>query len=338
MRADGVDAFGVLDQIDGGWWAGFLSYDLGRAVERVPSLTPPDPVLPDLLLARFDRPSEWVSRALRDQPTPAPLEWRSSLDRLAFEEAVRTVLDHLRAGDCYQVNLTRRLECDVAADPLALYESLEQHNPAPHSALIALDDVAVVSASPERFLRVDRRHIETRPIKGTSSDPDALLCSAKDRAENVMIVDLARNDLGRVCEYGSIAVDALCALEQHPGLYHLVSTVSGTLRADASRGDVIRATFPPASVTGCPKPRVMQIIEELEPVRRGVYCGAVGFIDADNDVMDWNVAIRTFTIAGGKTYFGVGAGIVADSDPGAEWEETELKADRLLRVAAGAIR
>jgi para-aminobenzoate synthetase component 1 len=335
VRANGEDAFRVLDEIDGGWWAGFLSYDLGRAVERVPSSAPNDPPIPDLVLARFDGFREWVGVARGRETSRAMPTWRSSLDREAWIAAVRAIHEHLLAGDCYQVNLTRRLESDTELDPASLFDALRRGNPAPHAALIALDDVAVVSASPERFLRVDGRSIETRPIKGTSSDADELVTSEKDRAENVMIVDLARNDLGRVCEYGSITVDGLCELEAHPGLYHLVSTVRGTLRAGVSRGDLIKATFPPASVTGCPKPRVLEIIETLEPVRRGVYCGAVGFIDAGNDVMDWNVAIRTFTITGGKTYFGVGAGIVADSDAEAEWDETELKASKLLKIASG---
>jgi para-aminobenzoate synthetase component 1 len=151
-----------------------------------------------------------------------------------------------------------------------------------------------------------------------------------------MIVDLARNDLGRVCEYGSVHVQDLCKVEEHPGLFHLVSTVGGRLTAEVTLGDLVRATFPPASVTGCPKPRVLQIIEELEPVRRGVYCGALGFVDADRGVCDLNVAIRTFTITEGQTTFGVGGAIVADSDPGAEWDETELKARRLLRIASGS--
>jgi para-aminobenzoate synthetase component 1 len=150
-----------------------------------------------------------------------------------------------------------------------------------------------------------------------------------------MIVDLARNDLGRVCAYGSVRVTELCVVESHPGLHHLVSTVRGTLREGVGVGTLLRATFPPASVTGAPKPRVMEIIESLEPVRRGVYCGAVGFVDADRGVADLNVAIRTFTVAGGRTFFGVGGGIVADSRPGAEWEETELKAARLLALASG---
>jgi len=190
-----------------------------------------------------------------------------------------------------------------------------------------------VSASPECFLRWRGRGVETRPIKGTGTDPGALRASAKDRAENVMIVDLARNDLGRVCEPGSIAVPSLCAVEAHPGLHHLVSTVRGRLREDAGVGSLLHATFPPASVTGAPKPRVLQIIEDLEPVRRGVYCGAVGWIDTERDAGELAVAIRTFTMSGGATHLGVGAGIVADSRPDAEWAETELKAARLLAAA-----
>lgn len=356
VDARGADALAALDDLSGGWWAGFCAYDLGRAVERVPELSTPGPALPDLRLGRFEarlridpdgactlegrgpglRELERVLEAPTRPPTGPTLGgWRSSLDRGAWETAVGRVLEHLRAGDCYQVNLTRRLETDDVPDPASLFRALVARNPAPHAALVRIGDVAVLSASPESFLRRDGRAISTRPIKGTSASADSLLRSEKDRAENVMIVDLARNDLGRVCEYGSVRVPELCVLETHPGLHHLVSTVSGTLRADVGVGDVIRATFPPASVTGCPKPRVLEIIETLEPVRRGVYCGAVGFVDADRDVIDLNVAIRTFTLTGGRTYLGVGGAIVADSDPGAEWEETELKARRLLAVAAG---
>jgi para-aminobenzoate synthetase component 1 len=195
--------------------------------------------------------------------------------------------------------------------------------------------VAVVSASPERFLAWRDRDVETRPIKGTARDAAWLRASEKDRAENVMIVDLARNDLGRVCDFGSISVPTLCAVEAHPGLHHLVSTIRGRRRAGSGLGALIRATLPPASVTGAPKPRVLQAIEDLEPVRRGVYCGAVGWIDTERDEGDLAVAIRTFTITNGQTHLGVGGGIVADSEPTAEWRETELKAARLLD-AAGA--
>ncbi|MEX2394442.1 MAG: anthranilate synthase component I family protein [Actinomycetota bacterium] len=334
IRAQGVEALAALDGLDEGWWAGFLAYDLGRAIERVPERAAADPPLPDLLLARFTKRCELI-RGPEHRRGPDAGGWRTSLDRAAHAEAVGRIAHHLYEGDCYQVNLTRRLETDTPLDPVALYETLRLHHPAPHAALIRIDDVAVVSASPESFLRRDGAEIVTRPIKGTGTDADALVRSEKDRAENVMIVDLARNDLGRVCAYGSVTVPALCEPEEHPGLVHLVSTVRGTLRADVSVGDIIRATFPPASVTGCPKPRVLQIIESLEPVRRGVYCGAIGFIDTVRNVMDLNVAIRTFTITGGKTYFGVGGGIVADSDASAEWDETELKARRLIEIASG---
>lgn len=336
LRLGGGAAFDALDQISEGWWAGFLSYDLGRAVEKIPSHNAALPI-PDLLLARFEERIviEDDAGSSTTSDTRSRDGWISSLDRNDHEDAVRTILEHLAAGDCYQVNLTRRLHLDRELDPVALFLRLRDGNPSPHQALLRIDDISVVSASPERFLRREGRKVETRPIKGTAADPRALERSAKDRAENVMIVDLARNDLGRVCEYGSVHVPALCELEEHPGLYHLVSTVAGTLRSDVRDGALIRATFPPASVTGCPKPRVLGIIEALEPVRRGVYCGAVGFIDADNDVLDLNVAIRTFTITSGSTYFGVGGGIVADSDPAAEWHETNLKARTLLALAEG---
>jgi para-aminobenzoate synthetase component 1 len=357
--AGGHEALAVLEGLTEGWWAGFLAYDLGRAIERVPVLAAADLPVPDLVLARFDarlviepgrepriegdgHSAERLRSVLQADAGTEPLAdpalgpWSSSLDRAAWHDAVGHIQRHLRAGDCYQVNLTRRLTCDGTPDPLALFAALASKHSAPHAALVRIADVAAVSASPERFLRRDGTRIETRPIKGTASEPDALSRSEKDRAENVMIVDLARNDLGRVCEFGTIRVPGLFDVEAHPGLFHLVSTVTGRLRDDVTPGDIVRATFPPASVTGCPKPRVLEIIESLEPVRRGIYCGAIGFIDADRDVMDFNVAIRTFTIAGGRTTFGVGGGIVADSDPGAEWAETELKAHRLLEVASGA--
>jgi para-aminobenzoate synthetase component 1 len=244
------------------------------------------------------------------------------------------------------VNLTRRLECDDALDPVALHAALSRAHPAPHLTLLDLPDLgpgtAVVSASPERFLRVRHRDVETRPIKGTAASSAVLRESAKDRAENVMIVDLARNDLGRVCEPGSIRVPSLCTIESHPGLHHLVSTVQGRLRDGVATAELLRATFPPASVTGAPKPRVLQAIEDLEPVRRGVYCGGLGWIDTSSGdpartTADLAVAIRTFTMLGrpgeGCTHFSVGGGVVADSKPELEWAETELKAARLLAVA-----
>jgi para-aminobenzoate synthetase component 1 len=323
--------------------------------------------VPDIVLARYDarlvlRPGRepevlgggpaaellataaWRARAGAPPPGPTGLEtarWSSSLDRDAHAAAVGAVLELLRAGDCYQVNLTRQMHTDAAADPVALHRLLETVHPAPHAALVTFGPggppFAVVSASPELFLACEGSQVVTRPVKGTGRDPERLAHSAKDRAENVMIVDLARNDLGRVCEYGSVVVDSLCAVESHPGLHHLVSTVRGTLRPGVTLGRLVRATFPPASVTGAPKPRVLQAIEDLEPVRRGVYCGALGWIDGDARRSSLAVAIRTFTVTPAGTHFGTGGGIVADSRPDAEWEETELKAARLL-AAARALR
>jgi para-aminobenzoate synthetase component 1 len=334
VTARGADAFDALDELgSGGFWVGFLSYDLGRSIERITASTDDDLGLPDLAFTRYDDRQPLVGLGAGG---PVRLgTGRSSLTRDEFGARVGDVHELLRAGECYQVNLTRRLAFDAAPEPVDLFAALARSNPAPHGSLCSFEDVAVVSASPERFLRVDGRTVETRPIKGTGADPESLAASLKDRAENVMIVDLARNDLGRVCEYGSVRAPALLATEPHPGLYHLVSTVRGTLRPGVGLGEVVRATFPPASVTGAPKPRVLQAIEDLEPVRRGVYCGAVGWIDGDRGTADLAVAIRTFVVVGGRTYLGVGGGIVADSSPAGEWAETELKAARLLH-AAGA--
>lgn len=338
--ASGADAFVALDEISaGGFWVGFLTYDLGRSIEQVVPRAIHDSGhtdlgLPDLVFARFD---DLRSIDLDDLPAPPVYlgAGRSSLTRAEHEVRVHAIQELLRAGECYQVNLTRRIAFDVSPDPVSLFGALARANPAPHAGMLAVDDLAVVSASPERFLRVDGRHVETRPIKGTAVDGAFLRDSAKDHAENVMIVDLARNDLGRVCEFGSVAVPGLMEVEAHPGLHHLVSTVTGTLRADVGLRELVAATFPPASVTGAPKPRVLQAIEALEPVRRGVYCGAFGWIDADRARADLAVAIRTFTLAGGSSYLGVGGGIVADSVAAREWAETELKAARLFS-AVGA--
>ena len=362
--AHGADGFGALDGVEreGGWWAGFLAYDLGRAVERVVPWAVADRSIPDVALARFDarvrstpgadpvvegdgpgrlrlERALWNARRSELREEPVGLEqWASSLDRVAYVDGVKSIQGLLDAGECYQVNLTRRLSTPRAADPRALYLALDRQNPAPHLALLTFGHEApycpaVVCASPELFLARRGTRVTTRPIKGTGSDRATLLGSAKDRAEHVMIVDLARNDLGRVCVPGSVRTLELAALEAHPGLYHLVSTIEGRLRPEVGLADLVHATFPPASITGAPKPRVMQAIEDLEPVRRGVYCGAVGWVDVDERAAELAVAIRTFTISGGHTDLGVGGGVVADSDPAGEWAETELKAARLLAAA-----
>ncbi|MBM3674063.1 MAG: anthranilate synthase component I family protein [Actinobacteria bacterium] len=354
--ASGQAAFAALDRLGDGWWAGAVSYELGRSVERVTRRVPAPDDLPDLSFVRFAAlahldPDGGVRiegrgdarrrlAAALDAPVAVPPPstrgpWHSSLDRADFETGVHTIVGHIEAGDCYQVNLTRRLSA-APVDPVALWHAIESGNPAPHATFLRADDRAVVSASPERFLSLEERHVETRPIKGTAERAATLRASAKDRAENVMITDLARNDLGRVAVPGSVHVPALCELEPHPGLVHLVSTVRARLREEVGWGDLLRATFPPASVTGAPKPRVLQVIEDLEPVPRGLYCGALGFIDTHRDRADLAVAIRTFTLGPDSVHLGVGAGITADSDPAAEWAETELKAVRLLELAAPA--
>ena len=219
----------------------------------------------------------------------------------------------------------------------ALGAALADGNPAQFSAVVRIPshDIHVASASPERFLERDGDRVWSSPIKGTAATRDAFL--PKDRAENVMIVDLVRNDLGRVCEWGSIDVPALCQVEEHPGLAHLVSTVEGRLRTGLGWADAIAATFPPGSVTGAPKIAALDHIGDLERADREIYCGAVGWVDADRGCGSLNVAIRTFWFAGGEIRFGTGGGITWDSDPDGEWEEPELKARRLLRVAAGSL-
>lgn len=335
--ADGANAFDALDVMArGGFWVGYIAYDLGRTIERITPRATDDLGLPDLAFARFDQLREVaVLPPLPGTKTVQLGAGQSSLSRAEHAARVEAIHGLLRDGECYQVNLTRRLQFDVAPDPRALFGALAHGNPAPYAALCtfgdALPGIGVASASPELFLRVDGRTVETRPIKGTAADRHALASSGKDHAENLMIVDLARNDLGRVCGYGSVHVPSLFDIEPHPGLHHLVSRVHGRLRDDVSLGALVHATFPPASVTGAPKPRVLQAIEVLEPVRRGVYCGAIGWIDGDRGRAELAVAIRTFTTTNGRTCLGIGGGIVADSVAEQEWEETELKAARLLR-------
>ena len=269
---------------------------------------------------------------------PDPDSWTSSLSEAEFMDGVRTIRSAIAAGDVYQVNLTRRLSAPMppGGDVAALGAALAEGNPAPYSAVVRIPaiDCHVASASPERFLSRDGDTVESRPIKGTAPDPTGL--TAKDRAENVMIVDLVRNDLGRVCDFGSVEVPTLLTLEQHPGLVHLVSTVRGRLQSGCGWTDAIHATFPPGSVTGAPKLAALEHIAALETVPRGVYCGAVGWVDADRKQGDLNVAIRTFWVEDDQLHLGTGGGITWDSDPTDEWEETELKARQLLRVASGS--
>jgi para-aminobenzoate synthetase component 1 len=274
-------------------------------------------------------------------PAPGLPQLFSSFNRTTYLDAVRRIIEYIQAGDCFQVNLAQRLLAPATAPPLDLYRRLRERNPATFAGYFDLGDYVIASASPERFLRVDRGEVETRPIKGTrprGRTPeedrlriDELLASAKDRAENVMIVDLLRNDLGRVCRYGSVCVPAVCRLESYAFVHHLVSEVRGQLREGMTPIDLLRAAFPGGSVTGAPKIRAMEIIAELEPTARGPYCGSLAYLGFDGS-MDSSILIRTFTVGRGWVQFPVGGGIVADSDSAREYEETLHKAEGMVRA------
>ncbi len=267
----------------------------------------------------------------------------STLERDDYLPRARRVLDYIGAGDCYQANLTREFHAPCSGDPWAFYRHLHDTNPAPMGAYLEYPFGAVLSSSPERLLEVNGREALTRPIKGTRrrrADPvqDAaaaaeLLASPKDRAENVMIVDLLRNDLGRVCETGSVRVRGLCELESFATVHHLVSTITGRLAPGRDGLDALEACFPGGSITGAPKRRAMEIIDELEPHRREVYCGAIGYV-APGGRMDMNIPIRTTLVARGELRFYAGGGIVADSTPEDEFEETEIKIAAIRRAVA----
>ena len=258
----------------------------------------------------------------------------SSLEREAYLPRAARIIDYIEAGDCYQANLTREFRVGCSGDPWDLYRHLHDTNPAPMGAFLEYPFGAVLSSSPERFVTVEGREVITKPIKGTRrrrADPAqdeaakaALLASEKDRAENVMIVDLLRNDIGRVCEPGSVAAPEICKLETFATVHHLVSTVTGRLAPGRDALHLLEACFPGGSITGAPKRRAMEIIEELEPHRREVYCGAIGYLSAAGR-MDMNIPIRTTVCASGELRFYAGGGIVADSSPESEYEETEVK-------------
>ncbi|WMJ68068.1 aminodeoxychorismate synthase component I [Stenotrophomonas sp. 24(2023)] len=259
-----------------------------------------------------------------------------------FTDGVRRVIDYLRAGDVFQVNLSRRWRAgfDAPVSPQALYAQLRRANPAPFAGLFSAHGRHVVSSSPERLVSVHAGHAQTRPIAGTrprfEGDDDAariqeLVGHPKERAEHVMLIDLERNDLGRICTPGSVVVDELMTVESYAHVHHIVSNVSGQLREGVTPGEVIAATFPGGTITGCPKVRCMQIISELEQVARGAYTGAFGWLNRDGD-LDLNILIRTAEVDGSTVSFRTGAGIVVDSDPDKELDETRAKARGLMRA------
>jgi para-aminobenzoate synthetase component I len=299
---------------------------------------------------RFDEATTAQDATPNRAPGAAPHrpmrgEWRSSLSQDEYVAAVQDVRARIVEGDVYQANVCRVLAVDLPEEPdaRALGRVLESGNPAPFAGGIQVPGQAwVVCASPELFLRIDRDVVTSAPIKGTAASRDGL--TDKDRAENVMITDLVRNDLQHVCLPGTVEVTTLLGIEEHPGLVHLVSTVHGVLDPRVARADdlwtaLLDATYPPGSVSGAPKSSALRIIDELEPVARGPYCGTFGWVHVDDDgrtTAELAVAIRTFWWADGQLRFGTGAGITWGSDPEAEWVETQLKAARLVSLASGS--
>ncbi|MEW5954503.1 MAG: aminodeoxychorismate synthase component I [Bacillota bacterium] len=369
---------------------GYFSYDLGRQLEVLPEMAADDLGLADCCLGFYDlvlafdqnsgdlylistglpekdgaRALKRARRRLREVEEliagPAP-EYslfvpparqappQCHFDQASYCRVVRRAIDYIAAGDIFQVNLSQRFSVAQREDAWAICRRLRKINPAPLASFLSFDDVEVVSASPERFLRVNRGMVETCPIKGTrprghNREEDLRLRrelwnSEKDRAELVMIVDLERNDLGRVCRVGSVKVPELYRLEEYPTVFHLVSTVVGELGEGKDVVDLLGACFPGGSITGAPKVRAMEIIEELEPVRRGIYTGSIGYLGFDGEA-DLNIVIRTLVVKNGRIYFQVGGGITADSDPLAEYLETLDKARALVRaleLEEGAVR
>jgi para-aminobenzoate synthetase component 1 len=290
----------------------------------------------DALKARLDA----VSRGGHEKPFVVRGETASNFTRAGYHQAVETIHQYIRAGDCYQVNLSQRFQVPVEGDAWTAYLKLREISPAPFMAFMQLPDAKgqqfqILSNSPERFLQTDGEHVETRPIKGTrprDSDPivDAanaseLQDSRKDRAENLMIVDLLRNDIGKVCRIGSVRADTLFQLQSFANVHHLVSIVTGKLKVTATAVNLLQACFPGGSITGAPKLRAMQIIDELEPDARGIYCGAIGYIGFDGQ-MDTNIAIRTAVVQNGDFTYYAGGGVVVDSMPESEYQETLNKA------------
>ena len=341
---------------------GLFGYDLGRRFESLPNIAEYDIALPDMAVGIYDwalivdhqlqtvsllshsdvhARLAWLEDQLPPVREPFTLTsaWHSNMSREQYGEKFRQVQHYLHSGDCYQVNLAQRFQAQYQGDEWQAFVQLNRANRAPFSAFIRLEDGAILSLSPERFIQLENQHIQTRPIKGTLprlDDPDAdrqqadkLANSPKDRAENLMIVDLMRNDIGRVAVPGSVKVPELFVVEPFPAVHHLVSTITARLPQTLHATDLLRAAFPGGSITGAPKVRAMEIIDELEPQRRNAWCGSIGYLSFCGN-MDTSITIRTLTATGGQLYCSAGGGIVADSQEDAEYQETFDKVNRIL--------
>ncbi|KAF7770193.1 para-aminobenzoate synthetase component I [Pseudoalteromonas citrea] len=351
-----------------GGWLGYFGYDLGRYIEKVPQLAQQDITLPDMVVGLYldalikdTKTNTWyyvsqptidnvqsylslISNKMTNQSISAftlTQNWGSNLSQAQYFEKFAQIQAYLKSGDCYQINLAQRFSAQFTGSPWDAYKRLQTQNKAPFSAFINLPQGAVISVSPERFLLVNNQQVESKPIKGTLPrlvDPDAdhqqsikLQNSPKDRAENVMIVDLLRNDLGKVAKPGSVCVPKLFHIESFPAVHHLVSTVTSELADGKTAVDQLYAAFPGGSITGAPKIRAMEIIEELEPHRRSVYCGSIGYLSACGR-MDTSITIRTLVCDEQNIYCWAGGGIVADSDAHSEYQETFHKVQKILPI------
>lgn len=342
---------------------GLFGYDLGRRFENLPQRATQDLHTPDMAIGIYDWALiadhhlkkltlvmqdngssrliwlENLQSELPEHPFRLTSPWVSNMTREQYGAKFRQVQQWLRSGDCYQINLAQRFQASFSGDEWQAFRRLNQQNRAPFSAFIRLPQSAILSLSPERFLNLTGGIVETRPIKGTLprlADPDAdraqavkLANSTKDRAENVMIVDLLRNDIGRVAKPGSVTVPELFVVEPFPAVHHLVSTITAELKSELGACDLLRACFPGGSITGAPKVRAMEIIDELEPQRRNAWCGSIGYLSVCGR-MDTSITIRTLTAEKGQLYCTAGGGIVADSDEQAEYQETFDKVNRIL--------
>ncbi|WP_349917899.1 aminodeoxychorismate synthase component I [Aeromonas veronii] len=344
---------------------GLFGYDLGRRFERLPTQAQADIQVPDMAVGIYDwallrevatdrwqlvhwgdeaglaRRLHWLTAQYASPIQPFTLRgpWQSNMSRAEYGEKFARIQAYLAAGDCYQINLTQRFSAPYQGDEWSAYLALSAANKAPFSAFMRLPESAILSLSPERFLLLDGRHIETKPIKGTRPrHPDPLVDQAradelaradKDRSENLMIVDLLRNDIGRVSRPGSVSVPHLFAVESFPAVHHLVSTIHGELDTCWQGVDLLRACFPGGSITGAPKIRAMAIIEELEPQRRNAYCGSIGYL-SQHGRMDTSISIRTLIAEAGQIHCWAGGGIIADSEVDSEYQETYDKVARIL--------
>ena len=342
---DPLDALAWLGGFEGAVssqarWIGFLSYDLGRLFESIPATARDDLGLPLFCFTLHDDDGAAPAYEAR-RAAPRGVGLFANVSPAGYRAAVERALGYIRAGDIFQVNLSQRFAAGMPESPAEIYQRLLDRSPGRFGALLEYEDFALICNSPETFLKVDsRRIVTTRPIKGTRPRgpgmAKALLNSAKDQAELNMIIDLERNDLGRICQIGSVRVVQPRAVETHPTVHHGVATIQGLLRPKVGLVDLLRAAFPGGSITGAPKIRAMQIIEELEPCRRGPYCGAIGFL-APSGEMEFNIAIRTMIAKEGLVHIPVGGGIVADSSPDEEYQETLVKARAMFEALGVAL-